>query len=113
MDSLIDKPRRDALQRALRNFPDSTSGAFEDAITRIKAQKPDDERLAFTVLGLIVCARRILSLGELQQALMVMSFDDEEYHPATDLLNSDNQIEAKTILGATSGLVITRSMVAT
>lgn len=71
MDSLMGKPSRGAVLKALRNLPQDAYSAYDDAMERINLQDRDDAELAKKALTWVVYARRLLSPLELRHALAV------------------------------------------
>src|SRR5450755_4381454 len=83
LDSLIDKITPRAIRLALKNFRKASEEleddkeskaldqAYEEAMERIKGQKPGFHKLAKQVLSWITCAKRPLTTLELQHALAV------------------------------------------
>ncbi len=104
MESLRTKSNPLELKRALRRLPDSVEGYYKEAMQRIDAQPTEDRKRGYKVLSLISRARRPLSLKELQHALAVTTFHDDEAYEEADI--SDAIDPPKTILESTSALVI-------
>ncbi|KAJ5805618.1 ankyrin [Penicillium pulvis] len=74
------KKVKETLQ-SLSRGPDAYAQAYEDAKRRIEGQDPEASKLAMNVLMWITCAKRRLSIRELQEALAVeegQSFLDQE-----------------------------------
>ena len=71
MDSLETKTKRKAIHASLRHLPKSIDDTYDEAMARIDQQNKDLKDLANNVLLWISCARRPLSLKELQHALAV------------------------------------------
>lgn len=108
MDSLETKSNLRALKRALMSFPDSTDNIYKDAMLRIQAQDPEERKRAFRVLGIVSRARRTLGLKELQHALAVIDFQDNEGNTEADIAGAIDK--PKTILGCTSALIVLEEM---
>ena len=104
MESLRAKSNLLDLKRALRRLPDSVEGYYREAMQRIGAQPTEDRERGYKVLGLVSHARRPLSLKELQHALAVTRFNDDE--DCEETFFDDAIDQAKTILDSTSALVI-------
>ena len=104
MDSLKTKSNLRLLKRAMRYFPDNTDDIYKDAMERIHAQEPEERNRAFKILGIVSRARRPLGLSELQHALAVVDFRDDEGNTETDIVEAIDS--AKTILGCTSALIV-------
>ena len=104
MDSLKTKSNLRDLKRALKAFPDNTDDIYKEAMHRIQAQEPEERKRAYRVLGMVTCARRPFSLKELQHALAVGAFRDDDSDTEDDIADAIDQ--PKTILGSTSALVI-------
>src|SRR5438552_1127327 len=99
-DSLIGKRSRKAVRAALQNLRrglEAYDYAYDDAMSRIEAQVPDQEELAKQVLSWIVSATWPLSTKELQHALAVEIGDSE--------LQEDNVPEIEDIISVCVGLV--------
>ncbi|KAG7418682.1 Ankyrin repeat domain-containing protein 50 [Fusarium oxysporum f. sp. raphani] len=74
LDSLRDKTSVDAVHKALEKLPtgsDAYYHAYETAMERIMSQLPGHRDLAKRVLSWITCAKRPLTVKELQHALAV------------------------------------------
>ncbi|MCJ1468158.1 hypothetical protein MMC07_006786 [Pseudocyphellaria aurata] len=100
IDSLLDKRTRKIVQRTLESLSrgfEALNKAYDDAIERIKGQRPGDSALATNVLSWIIHARRPLTTEELCHALAVLP-DDEE-------LDLDNLHDVEDIVSVCAGLV--------
>jgi ankyrin repeat protein len=91
MDSLRSKQTLRHIQDALDSFPDNLDMIYEDALQRIKDQKNREDRaLGMKTLSRVFCARRPLSLAELQHALAVepgeSDFDEYMDYDREDVL---------------------------
>ena len=104
MESLRTKSNRGELKRALRRLPDSVEGYYKEAMQRIDAQPTEDRKRGYKVLSLVSRARRPLSLKELQHALAVTTFLDDEVYEEADIFDAIDP--PKTILESTSALII-------
>ena len=104
MDSLKTKSTLRVLKQALRTFPDNTDDIYKEAMQRIHAQEPEERKRAYRVLGIVSRARRPLGLSELQHALAVVDFQDDEGNTEANIADAIDR--PKTILGCTSALVI-------
>ncbi|KAI1824491.1 ankyrin repeat-containing domain protein [Xylaria intraflava] len=94
LDSLVDKTTPKAIKSALESLekgPEALSQAYKGAIDRIENQAPGHHSLAKQVLSWISCARRPLSLKELQHALATeigeRQFDDENITDISDIVS--------------------------
>ncbi len=103
MESLRTKSNLLELKRALRRLPD-VEGYYKEAMQRIDAQPTEDRKRGYKVLSLISRARRPLSLKELQHALAVTKFNEDESYEEADIFDAIDP--PKTILESTSALVI-------
>lgn len=103
MESLRTKSNLLELKRALRRLPD-VEGYYKEAMQRIDAQPTEDRKRGCKVLSLISRARRPLSLKELQHALAVTKFNEDESYEEADIFDAIDP--PKTILESTSALVI-------
>ena len=79
--SLAEKNNLRALRGALQNLPTELDKTYDEAMSRIWHQRPDDVELAEQVLGWISYAQRPLTVTELQCALTITpestDIDDE------------------------------------
>jgi hypothetical protein len=75
LDSLVSKNNADAIRDALQHPPERLEDLYEDAMTRIHEQSPDDRELALGVLAWISFVVRPLLIEELQHALAVKRGD--------------------------------------
>ncbi|KAI9854922.1 MAG: hypothetical protein M1824_006491 [Vezdaea acicularis] len=98
MDSLETKTKRKAIHDGLRHLPKSIDDTYDEAMARIDQQNEDLEDLANNVLLWISCARRPLSLMELQHALAV-----EEGQTSIDSGDLDDE---ETLISVCVGLVV-------
>ena len=98
MDSIKTKKSLRQIQKTLGSFPDELSILYDEAMTRIKASKDPDARiLGMRTLAHISCARRTLSLQELQCLLAVQ--------PGNPDSDADAMSDKGDILESTAGLV--------
>ena len=104
MESLRTKSNPLELERALERLPGSVEGYYKEAMQRIDAQKTEDRKRGYRVLSLVSRARRPLSLKELQHALAVTAFHDDEAYGEAAIPKAIDP--PKTILESTSALVI-------
>lgn len=104
MESLRTKTNPFRLKQALRRLPDSVEGYYKEAMQRISEQQTDDRKRGYKVLSLVSRARRPLSLKELQHALAVTTFLDDEAYEEDDIFDAIDPL--KTILESTSALII-------
>ncbi|KFZ23699.1 hypothetical protein V502_01827 [Pseudogymnoascus sp. VKM F-4520 (FW-2644)] len=87
LDSLIGKRSPKAVRTALKSLPSGSNAyddAYKDAMLRIEGQLLDKKDLAWQVLSWITCAKRPLTVSELQHALAIELGDsnlDEENLP--------------------------------
>ncbi|RYP43045.1 hypothetical protein DL770_011882 [Monosporascus sp. CRB-9-2] len=110
LNSLIGKRSPKAVRAALTKLPtgsDAYDHAYENAMERIESQVTDQEELAKQVLSWITCARRPLTISELQYALAVevgeAELDEENLPQIGDMLStfesgpcqSDNEFEER------------------
>ncbi|MCJ1381040.1 hypothetical protein MMC17_004149 [Xylographa soralifera] len=98
MDDLKAKQNVQQVEDAIQNQPRELDENYKKIMERIEVQRPDDSTLAKQVLLWIVCARRPLSLLELQHALAVDLMDSD--------FNPKKIVDKDTILSTTAGLVI-------
>ncbi|CAI7651096.1 unnamed protein product [Penicillium pancosmium] len=100
IDSLLGKRTPKAIRTALEKLPsgsDAYDHAYTEAMERIGGQLPDSRLLAEQILTWISCAKRQLSISELQHALAVEIGQHE--------LDEDNIITIADILSVCAGLV--------
>ena len=91
------------LQKTLKNFPDNLESIYQQAMQRIHTQENNLMTLGCKILGLVTCARRTLSLKELQHALSVEASGNDEVTSEGDIhLGIEPR---KRILDCTCGLV--------
>ena len=88
MESLRTKSNLLELKRALRRLPDSVEGYYKEAMQRIDVKPTEDRKRGFKVLSLVSRARRPLSLKELQHALAVTNFLDDEAYEKADIFDA-------------------------
>lgn len=100
MDSFQTRLKVKSIKSDLLALPkglDAYDTAYEDAMTRIFGQERDYQESAEKILSLILCARRSLTSGELQHALMIETGDTE--------LEEDNSLDCETMLSVCAGLI--------
>lgn len=92
MASLRTKQTIKQINAALETFPDDLNEIYAENLERIRRQDRIHRELGFKVLSRIVCARRPLSLAELQQLLATepgdYDFDTERDFDRHDILSS-------------------------
>ena len=91
IDSLVSKNNRKAVREALSNLPKGLDDTYEEAMVRINGQNQEDRELAEKVLMWITCAKRPLSVRELQHAVAIEDGDTEtdfESFPDEEILIS-------------------------
>ncbi|RYP11922.1 hypothetical protein DL767_011214 [Monosporascus sp. MG133] len=95
LNSLIGKRSPKAVRAALTKLPTGSEAydhAYENAMERIESQVSDQEELAKQVLSWITCARRPLTISELQCALAVevgeAELDEENLPQIGDMLSA-------------------------
>ncbi|OBT86225.1 hypothetical protein VE02_05891 [Pseudogymnoascus sp. 03VT05] len=90
LDSLIGKRSPKAVRTALKSLPSGSNAyddAYKDAMIRMEGQLLDQKDLAWQVLSWITCAKRPLTMVELQHALAIElgeSSLDEDNLPQID-----------------------------
>lgn len=97
MDSLATKATRNAALDALRNLPKGLDDTYEEAMQRINGQNDDDRELARKVLYWTTCARRPLTVEELQHALAVKI--------GTSRLDEGDIVDEEILFSVCAGLV--------
>ncbi len=73
-------------------------GAYDEAMEQINAQLPDLRNLATRVLSWITCARRPLTVLELQHALAVEFDSDSDDDSSSNDGSCDNELDAENLL---------------
>ncbi|POR37483.1 Uncharacterized protein TPAR_02314 [Tolypocladium paradoxum] len=99
-DSLVGKTTVKAVRSALAKLPsgsDAYDHAYETAMERIQKHVADQKQLATQVLLWITCARRPLTISELQHALAVEVGETR--------LDEDNLAELEEMVSVCAGLV--------
>lgn len=99
MDSLATKATRNAVLDALKNLPKGLDDTYEEAMQRIDSQNDDDRELARKVLYWTTCARRPLTVEELQHALAVKI--------GTSRLDEGDIVDEEILFSVCAGLVTT------
>jgi ankyrin repeat protein len=100
VDALLDKRTKSRVLSTLdtlSNESHSLENAYEDAISRLKNQLPEDAALAIRVITWVVYAKRALTIAELRHALAV---ELEE-----TVFDSDNLLDTEDIISVCAGLV--------
>ncbi|KAH7120600.1 ankyrin repeat-containing domain protein [Dactylonectria macrodidyma] len=100
LDSLVGKRSPKALRAALANLPSGSEAydiAYKDAMERIEGQVSDQEELAKQILAYIICAKRRLTVVELQDMLAVEVGETE--------LDKENIPEIEDMILVCAGLV--------
>ena len=95
MDSLVGKRSPKAVKAALARLPSGSNAydfAYNDAMERIKFQKPDQTELAMEALTWITFAKWPLNVQELQHALATtdpeqVEIDEEDFPDIEDILS--------------------------
>jgi ankyrin repeat protein len=90
---------RKQIDNALESFPINLDDVYKDAIERIQRMNEYERELGFMVLSLLACARRPLTLLELQGALAVMPRLSHEHDEEDWIYEKDE------ILKSTAGLI--------
>lgn len=99
LDSLRSKHTLRQIQETLDSFPDDLDKIYEEALQRIKDQKDrNDGELGMKTIARIFCARRPLSLAELQHALAI--------EPGQTDCDDYMDYDMEDILAACAGLII-------
>ncbi|KFZ17293.1 hypothetical protein V501_01823 [Pseudogymnoascus sp. VKM F-4519 (FW-2642)] len=100
LDSLIGKRSPKAVRTALKSLPSGSNAyddAYKDAMLRIEGQLLDQKDLAWQVLSWITCAKRPLTMVELQHALAV--------EPGESSLDEDNLPQIDDMVSVCAGLI--------
>lgn len=100
-DSLVGQVARKAIKRALDNLSrgsGSLDSAYDEIMNRIEGQHPARRDLAKRALLWIAHGQRLLSVAEMQQAV-VIEFGESD-------LDSDSMVECDEIISACAGLVV-------
>jgi ankyrin repeat protein len=100
LDSLKGKKSPKAIRTALKALPtgsEAYDSAYKDAMERIEGQLADEEELAKQALSWITCAKRPLTISELEQALAVEISESQ--------LDIENLCRVEDIVSICAGLV--------
>ncbi|OBT58034.1 hypothetical protein VE04_01415 [Pseudogymnoascus sp. 24MN13] len=100
LDSLIGKRSPKAVRTALKSLPSGSNAydeAYKDAMIRIEGQLLDQKGLAWQVLSWITCAKRPLTMVELQHALAIELGESS--------LDEDNLPQIEDMVSVCAGLV--------
>lgn len=95
--SLKTRQTIEQIKTTLETFPDNLNDLYAENLQRIQRQDRVDRELGFKVLSRTVCARRPLSLAELQQLLAT--------NPGDRDFNKDRDYDKQDILSSTAGLI--------
>ena len=95
--SLKTKQTIEQIKATLETFPDNLNDLYAENLQRIQRQDRIDRELGFKVLSRTVCARRPLTLAELQQ-LLATEPEDRDFH-------MDRDFDKQDILSSTAGLI--------
>ncbi|KFX94529.1 hypothetical protein V490_04313 [Pseudogymnoascus sp. VKM F-3557] len=94
LDSLNGKRSPKAVRTALKSLPSGSNAyddAYKDAMIRIEGQLLDQKDLAWQVLSWITCAKRPLTMSELQHALAIelgeTSLDEDNLPQIEDMVS--------------------------
>ncbi|KFY57531.1 hypothetical protein V497_05496 [Pseudogymnoascus sp. VKM F-4516 (FW-969)] len=94
LDSLNGKRSPKAVRTALKSLPSGSNAyddAYKDAMIRIEGQLLDQKDLAWQVLSWITCAKRPLTMSELQHALAIelgeISLDEDNLPQIEDMVS--------------------------
>ena len=97
LESLAKKNNKKDVRLALQRLPEKLDDTYADAITRISSQDEEDVQLAKRTLMWISCAKRPLSIIELQHALATK--------PGAKELDTESLPDKDVIVDVCSGLV--------
>ncbi|KAI8624519.1 hypothetical protein F5Y19DRAFT_312512 [Xylariaceae sp. FL1651] len=97
MDAVAVKNNRRDIRRALACLPTGLSDIYDEALRRIRSQGEEDVKLAKRLLSWVVCARRLLTVLEVQHALAV--------EPKDVGLDEDGITEEDILVSSCAGLV--------
>ncbi|KAF5021013.1 hypothetical protein F66182_6944 [Fusarium sp. NRRL 66182] len=100
LESLSQKINRKEVRSSLRTLPASLNATYSDALERIYRQAPEAVGLAEAVLFWVLCAKRPLTILELQQLYAT------EGLPEDSALEEDDLPDADILTGACGGLVM-------
>ncbi|KAH9907762.1 hypothetical protein F4778DRAFT_446080 [Xylariomycetidae sp. FL2044] len=100
VESLSQKFNRKEVRATLGSLPETLNATYADALQRVYAQAPDAVDLAKSVLFWVICARRSLTVLELQQLYAVRDLPDAV------ALEEDDLPDADIVTGVCGGLVI-------
>ncbi|KAJ0106842.1 ankyrin [Diaporthe amygdali] len=105
LDSLSRKLTRRDVRSSLSILPKTLDATYEQALERIRTQAEEDVELAETVILWILCARRPLSVLELQHmyAVHLLTQDDDE---ELITLEDDDLPPGEIVTGVCGGLIV-------
>ncbi|KAJ6535641.1 hypothetical protein B0H19DRAFT_847851, partial [Mycena capillaripes] len=98
IESLNTKNTIKAVREALQHLPTNLHATYDEAVSRIKAQNIDDRQLALKTLTWVAYAERLLTVGELEEALAI--------EPGASALDVDNVVEASTMVAVCAGFIV-------
>ncbi|KAL7791368.1 hypothetical protein V8C37DRAFT_382899 [Trichoderma ceciliae] len=100
VDSLSKKINRKEVRIALRTLPSTLDATYSDALGRINSQDPESVELAELVLFWVICARKSLTVRDLQHLYATRVLSDGQSLEEDDLPDGD------ILTGVCSGLII-------
>ncbi|APA12249.1 hypothetical protein sscle_09g070190 [Sclerotinia sclerotiorum 1980 UF-70] len=90
------------IKKALTSLPNILDSSYDDAMKRImEGQDKNRKNLAMNILMWLSCAKRILTVRELQHAIAIMELDPDE-----DELDEEDFYEQDLLLTVCAGLVV-------
>ncbi|CAD6445238.1 4a4361a0-46ea-4436-a941-eb14bdffe16c [Sclerotinia trifoliorum] len=90
------------IKKALAGLPNILDNSYDDAMKRImEGQDTNRKNLAMNILMWLSCAKRLLTLRELQHAMAIMELDPDE-----DELDEEDFYDQDLLLTVCAGLVV-------
>lgn len=103
------KINRKEVRSSLNTLPRTLDTTYEQALLRIRSQAEEDIALAETILFWVLCARRPLTVLELQHLYAVRSLSDEDEEEEEErrvALDEDDLPDGEILTGVCGGLVV-------
>jgi hypothetical protein len=98
MDSVAMKSNRREIRKALGSLPLALHDIYKEALQRIWSQGEEDAKLAMKLLTWTVCAKRPLTLLEVQHALSIETGDND--------IDEDGITDEEILVSSCAGLVM-------
>ncbi|KAJ8059722.1 hypothetical protein OCU04_011367 [Sclerotinia nivalis] len=102
MEAIASELRISRVKKALTGLPNVLDSSYDDAMKRImEGQDANRKNLAMNILMWLSCAKRPLTVRELQHAMAIMELDPDE-----DELDEDDFYDQDLLLTVCAGLVV-------